>query len=90
MRGALDEDEEGSYEVFPALVPVQWDTRQVYLEDGALAVMLKLRTSTGIHITFWPEDTAIPLGRRLLELGVSTAEGRVRPADSGSAMQPEQ
>ena len=70
-----------SFEVFPGLVSVQWRTEQVTLlnpegEDPMLCVMLELRTPTGMHITFWPEDTAVVIGERLLELGRATGLGQ--------------
>lgn len=70
--------------VLPGLVPTQWNAVQATLTgDGPdlLCVMLEVRTPTGVHITFWPEDTALTLGQRLLELGQATAQGAVLGAE---------
>lgn len=68
--------------VYPGLLPVQWRVAQVTLgEDGPdplLAVMLELRTPAGIHITFWPEGTALDLAQRLFEEAEPTSRGEVR------------
>lgn len=84
INGQAAAGSEPDGQVFPGLVPVQWFARQVVLGgdgDDLLAVMVELRTPTGIHITFWPEDTAVGFAARLLELAQATAEGVVSGAE---------
>lgn len=59
------------HHVVPGLVPTQWKVENVVLGEGSddplPAVMLIIRTPSGDHITFWPEDTAIGLAVQLHE-----------------------
>lgn len=81
-------NQDGSAEVMPGLLPVEYRVMQVILgEDGddpLMAVMLELRTPAGIHMTFWPADTAIGLAQMLFEQGEPTSRGEVAPPPPGA------
>lgn len=80
LNGSIPEDR-GSpmLEVPPGLVPTQYVIEQVGLANGMIATILSLYTPTGVHITFWPEDSAVGFGKEMLATGQATKSGLILP-----------
>lgn len=83
--GEHNADEEGpdidtsDFSVRPAIVPTEFGVAQGRLNNGELVTILNIITPTGMHVTFWPNDSALKLASELRSVGRMTAAGLVKP-----------
>lgn len=73
--------------VLPGLAPAQWFVEQAQL-GPYLATALCIATINGLQYSFWPEDSAVPLGQELQRIGNLTKAGLHIPRSGGPASRP--
>lgn len=74
-------------DVRPGLMPAQWFVEQVEVGPH-LAVMVCIANPSGLSYSFWPEDSALPLGAEITRLGQLTKSGLHLPRMNGKGAPP--
>lgn len=66
--------------VQPQIVPAGYRFMQVPSNEGGhVATILELHTPTGVHVTFWPDESGLAFAGEFLKVARATAAGLILP-----------